>query len=222
MSVPAAQAAAAARAPRRGREGGFSLVELLVAGAIGAVTVVAAGQALVANAAFTGRMGRELREREFRQRTLRLIGMDLALARRVSGAPEAEPVVAGCGGAGRTTVLHLETGGGRPPITWAVGAAPSPIWRGRVLVRCGPAYGLDGTPNLAGGWQARVVLDDLPAPGSGGGSDCAATGLPEGQELAASLGLGLGVCRQASTGLVGVRLEQAGGEERGLFAAAAG
>ncbi|MEY4840026.1 MAG: hypothetical protein RLZZ374_934 [Cyanobacteriota bacterium] len=26
-------------------------------------------------------------------------------------------------------------------------------------MRCGPAYGLDGQPTLAGIWQNRVVLD---------------------------------------------------------------
>ncbi|MEB3322259.1 MAG: prepilin-type N-terminal cleavage/methylation domain-containing protein [Synechococcaceae cyanobacterium] len=204
---------------RSRRQAGFTLAEVLVAGAIGAGVMVAAGQALVASATLTARAGRELREQEFRQRALRLIAMDLALARRLSAAPEAETPP--CGGSARTTVLHLEVGGGRPAIAWAVGAAPSPIWRGPVLWRCGPAYGLDGTPSLAGAWQSRVVLDGLADPGTGG--TCAATGLAEGSELAGSLALGLAVCRQATTGLVGVRLEQrSGGAAQGLFPAAAG
>jgi prepilin-type N-terminal cleavage/methylation domain-containing protein len=193
---------------------GFTLVELLVALAIGAGVVLVAGQALVANASLTGRVGLELREQEFRRRALRLIGLDLAHARGVSAAPQAE--VASCGGGERTAVLHLALGDGRPPITWAVGAAPSPIWRGRVLWRCGPAYGLDGAPNLAGAWQARVVLDGLPERGTA--EHCAATGLAEGEEIGGSLALGLSACRQAATGLVGVRLEQNGAAASGLYA----
>ena len=87
---------------------GFTLVELLVALAIGAGVVLVAGQALVANASLTGRVGLELREQEFRRRALRLIGLDLAHARGVSAAPQAE--VASCGGGERTAVLHLALG----------------------------------------------------------------------------------------------------------------
>ena len=49
-------------------------------------------------------------------------------------------------------------------ITYSIGTAPSAIWRGTVLMRCGPAYGLGGELS-AGAAQNRVVLDGLaPAP----------------------------------------------------------
>ena len=53
-------------------------------------------------------------------------------------------------------------------IVYSVGAAPSPIWRGQVLMRCGPAYGLDGRMDPTSNAQNRVLLDALP-PDDGGG-----------------------------------------------------
>jgi hypothetical protein len=62
----------------------------------------------------------------------------------------------------RTPVVHLMVEG--KPITYTVGAAPSGIWRGQVLMRCGPAYELEGglSPGAA---QNQVVLDGLPTGG---------------------------------------------------------
>jgi hypothetical protein len=74
--------------------------------------------------------------------------------------------------AGRRPVLHLHTDAGA--ITYAIGPAPSPIWRGRVLLRCGPAFGLYGDPG-AGDPQNRVLLDGLSPNGF--------TAAPEGGEL---------------------------------------
>jgi hypothetical protein len=45
-------------------------------------------------------------------------------------------------------------------VTYSVGAAPSPIWRGQVLMRCGPAFGLHGEVS-EGASLNRVVLDGL-------------------------------------------------------------
>ncbi|WP_254959321.1 MULTISPECIES: FitA-like ribbon-helix-helix domain-containing protein [unclassified Cyanobium] len=59
-------------------------------------------------------------------------------------------------------VLQLTTPEG--PISYTVGSAPSAIWRGRVLMRCGPAFGLHGEPS-GGPAQNRVLLDGLADPG---------------------------------------------------------
>ena len=55
-------------------------------------------------------------------------------------------------------VLQLQTPA--CPITYTVGSAPSAIWCDRVLMRCGPAFGLHGEPR-AGAAQNRVLLDGL-------------------------------------------------------------
>lgn len=44
-----------------------------------------------------------------------------------------------------------------------MGAPPSRIWRGAVLLRCGPAYGLDGWLQAGTAPVQRVVLDALVA-----------------------------------------------------------
>ena len=44
-------------------------------------------------------------------------------------------------------------------MLYSLGAAPSPIWRGTVLMRCGPAFDLKGQPSATGQPQNRVVLD---------------------------------------------------------------
>ena len=73
-----------------------------------------------------------------------------------------------CRMAGRRPVLAIATHAddvqarGEDAIVYSVGSAPAAIWRGQVLMRCGPAYSLDGVPNLRGAFQNRVLLDALP------------------------------------------------------------
>jgi prepilin-type N-terminal cleavage/methylation domain-containing protein len=138
---------------------GFTLVELLLALTIGLVVGGAVIQALLATTALTSKMARQLRQQEFAQRARRLVESDLQRARAVSQAPGQEQ--AACNLGGRTAVLHLVMGPGVAPITYLQGSAPSAIWQGPVLMRCGPAFDLDGRQNLTGAWQNRVVLDAM-------------------------------------------------------------
>ena len=153
------------------------------------------------------RLARLLRERAVQRRTLALVKTDLAQATAISPTPQLEQH--GCSLAGRLPVLHLSTAAGA--ITYAVGPAPSAIWRGRVLMRCGPAYGLDGRLSVGGVAQNRVVIDglaEMPTRWSG----CAALlGDTPGTsiDLAMSSVQPFSACLEASSGLVGVRLVQA-------------
>jgi len=85
-----------------------------------------------------------------------VVALPLGLTRLALGSGAA------CGLGGRDPVLQLQTPAG--PITYTVGSPPSAIWRRRVLMRCGPAFGLDGEPS-AGAAQNRVLLDGLALPG---------------------------------------------------------
>ena len=143
---------------------GFTLVELMIALAVGLLVMAGAAQALVGSVALSRRWGDELRQREFDQRARRLIQLDRQAADEVlegAAAEVAAPGEAACGLAGRRPLLHLRLPDGQPPITWTLGSAPSAIWRGPVLMRCGPAYSLEGRLNLDGAWQNRVVLDGM-------------------------------------------------------------
>ncbi|WP_411867815.1 PilW family protein [Vulcanococcus limneticus] len=140
---------------------GFTLVELMIALAVGLVVMAGAAQTLVGSVALSRRWGDELRQREFDQRARRLMQLDRQAAEVAleGAAAEAAAGEAACGLAGRRPVLHLRLPDGKSPITWTLGSAPSAIWRGPVLMRCGPAYGLEGRLSLDGAWQNRVVLD---------------------------------------------------------------
>jgi prepilin-type N-terminal cleavage/methylation domain-containing protein len=141
-------------------EQGFSLVELLLALAIGCGLSGVLLQALLAEGASSQRFGRLLRERAVAQRTLELVRGDLLQAKELADPAVLPPA---CNLAGRSVVLHLATSAG--PITYSLGKPAEPIWRGRVLMRCGPAYGLYGELS-SGAAQNRVVLDAL-APSAG-------------------------------------------------------
>jgi hypothetical protein len=77
-----------------------------------------------------------------------------------------------CGMAGRQPVLAIGLDGSNiklssQTIVYSVGAAPSPIWRGQVLMRCGPAYGLNGVIWPEGKARNRVLIDGLSKDGLG-------------------------------------------------------
>jgi hypothetical protein len=186
--------------------GGFSLVELMLSLSLGMALSGVMLQGLMADGQNGARFSRLLRERAAQRRTLELVKHDLAQAHTVSTSPELEQH--GCSLAGRTAVLHLTTAAGA--ITYSVGAPPSSIWRGRVLMRCGPAFGLDGL--MTGGTQPinRVVIDGLAVKPTQWQGCSPMVGLMSNEpiDLAGSSALGFSACLQVGTGLLGLRLEQ--------------
>ena len=134
---------------------GFSLLELLLAGSLGLVLLAVALQALLAEQRLGGRLGVLLRQRQLLLRANQLITADVE--RGIAIAPELTPH---CNLAGRKLFLQiLHPDGGL--TTYSLGASVSPIWQGQVLMRCGPAYGIDGQVRLGAASQNRVVLDGL-------------------------------------------------------------
>jgi hypothetical protein len=105
-------------------------------------------------------------------------------------------------------VLQMNTSAG--PITYSVGAPPSAIWQGQVLMRCGPAYGLHGTLAVGGQPQNRVLIDgltDQPASWNG----CAPLlGAPASNavDLNGSSTLAFSACMDSQGALIGLRLVQ--------------
>jgi hypothetical protein len=146
------------RFPRRDRPRarGFSLLELLLAACLGLLLWGVTLRLLLAEGDQGARLARLARERLWQRRSLDLIRSDLRRAERMDLNPS--QVGAACPMAGRRPVLHLHSEPG--PVTYAVGPPPSPIWRGQVLLRCGPAFGLYGEPSRADPLH-RVLLDGL-------------------------------------------------------------
>ena len=138
---------------------GFSLVELLLTLSLGIGLSGAILQLLISESDVGLRVVRLMRERSVQQRTLALIRDDVQRSSRISTNPQLEQHACNLGG--RVAVLHLSTAAGA--ITYSVGTAPSSIWRGQVLMRCGPAFDLAGQPAVGSSSQNRVVIDGLTA-----------------------------------------------------------
>jgi prepilin-type N-terminal cleavage/methylation domain-containing protein len=195
------------QARTRAREqAGFSLVELLLSLSLGLVLSGLVMQALMGEGQNAQRFTRLLRERNHQRRALALIRADLERATAVVSQDEG-PLPVSCGLNGRTPVLQLRTtmASGDGIVTYSVGAPPSGIWEGRVLVRCGPAYGLEGGVKPDAAFQSRVVLDRLaeyPTVWSG------CTTLAGGVVLNGSASLPLSACLDSASQLVALRLQQ--------------
>ena len=137
------------------RDAGFSLLELLLACSLGLLVFGVAATALLSEHRLGSRMGGLLRQRQLLLRANQLIAADVE--RGIALAPE---LVSACNLAGRQPWLQI-LGADGSITTYSLGSPPSAIWRGQVLMRCGPAYGLDGQIKAGSTPQNRVVLDGL-------------------------------------------------------------
>ena len=138
---------------------GFTLVELLLAIALGLVVIGVAVQLLLGEARSSGALARHFRLRGWQRRTLALVKTDLSHAASWSLRPESTSIWP-CALSGRQPQLAIHPRNGAAPLLYSVGDAPSGIWRSPVLMRCGPAFDLYGRPSR-GAYQNRVVLDGV-------------------------------------------------------------
>ena len=138
---------------------GFTLVELLLAMALGALLSGVAVQLLLGNARSSGGLAQRFQLRGWQRRTLALVKLDLDRASSWEVRPESSRMWP-CALAGRQPRLAITPRDGSAAVVYSIGAAPSTIWRGQVLLRCGPAFTLDGRPS-SGAYQNRVVLDGV-------------------------------------------------------------
>lgn len=139
----------------------FTLVELLLALIIGFSLVGVIAEALLLESGSARQLGRFFRERLVAQRALELIRSEILQSQQIRFALSATEHP-DCGLSGRQVVLHMKVAEGK--ITYSLDAKPAAIWRGVVLMRCGPTYGLDGTLRT-GSNESRVLLDGLRAGG---------------------------------------------------------
>jgi len=162
----------APRSPASAR--GFTLLELLLAMSLGMLLFGVMLQLLLGDLRLGAAMAARLQARSQQRRSLALIGAELSGAAGWQADPEPSERWP-CSLAGRRAVLAIATdpadpqARGNAAIVYSIGRAPSPIWRGAVLMRCGPAYTLEGDANLSGAFQNRVLLDRLPQDGDAAG-----------------------------------------------------
>jgi len=146
---------------------GFTLLELMLALSLGTLLFALMLRMIGADLQLGRTMALRLSETSRQRRSLELIREELGFAHGWM----VDPSVSNrwpCRMSGRRPVLAIATqeadaqARGDRAIVYSVGSAPAAIWRGQVLMRCGPAYSLDGVPNLRGAFQNRVLLDALP------------------------------------------------------------
>ena len=146
---------------------GFTLLELMLSLSLGALLFALMLRLIGADLQLGRAMALRLSESSRQRRSLELIREELGSAHGWM----VDPPVSNrwpCRMNGRRPVLAIATqqadaqARADRAIVYSVGSAPDVIWRGEVLMRCGPAYSLDGVPNLQGAFQNRVLLDALP------------------------------------------------------------
>ena len=137
---------------------GFTLVELLLAAALGLLFCGVMSQQLIGELRQGGSLAQSLLIKGLQRRTLALVKQDLnqAAAWQIDPSPSADWP---CSLAGRRPLLAIQPRNGSNPVVYSLGTAPSAIWQGQVLMRCGPAFDLNGRSRPGSTFQNRVVLD---------------------------------------------------------------
>ena len=137
---------------------GFTLVELLLAAALGLLFCGVVSQLLLGELRQGGSLAQSLLIKGLQRRTLALVKQDLnqAVAWQIDPSPSADWP---CSLAGRRPLLAIQPRNGSTPVVYSLGTAPSSIWQGQVLMRCGPAFDLNGRSRPGSTFQNRVVLD---------------------------------------------------------------
>ena len=139
---------------------GFTLLELMLAALLGCFLCGVAFQLLFAETRQGGAFAESLQLKQWQRRTLQLLKGDLERA----SSWQIDPDVTAdwpCALADRQPKLAITPRDGSDLVVYSLGPAPSAIWRGDVLMRCGPAFDLHGGIRSGSRYQNRVVLDDV-------------------------------------------------------------
>ena len=139
---------------------GFTLVELMLAALLGTFLCGVVFQLLFAETRQGGALAESLQLKQWQRRTLELLKGDLERASIWQIDPDASADWP-CALADRQPKLAITPRDGSGSVVYSLGPAPSAIWRGDVLMRCGPAFDLHGRIRRGSRYQNRVVLDGV-------------------------------------------------------------
>ena len=139
---------------------GFTLVELLLAALVGCLLCGVVFQLLFAEIRLGGTLAESLHLKQWQRRTLELVKGDLERASSWQMNPDPTGSFP-CALADRQPKLAITPRDGSDPVVYSLGSAPSAIWRGEALMRCGPAFDLQGGIRDGSRYQNRVVLDGV-------------------------------------------------------------
>ena len=139
---------------------GFTLVEVMLAALLGTFFCGVVFQLLFAETRQGGALAESFQLKQWQRRTLELLKGDLERASSWQIDPDASADWP-CALADRHPRLAITLRDGSDPVVYSLGPAPSAIWRGDVLMRCGPAFDLQGGIRSDSRYQNRVVLDGV-------------------------------------------------------------
>ena len=139
---------------------GFTLVEVMLAALLGTFFCGVVFQLLFAETRQGGALAESFQLKQWQRRTLELLKGDLERASSWQIDPDASADWP-CALADRHPRLAITPRDGSDPVVYSLGPAPSAIWRGDVLMRCGPAFDLQGGIRSGSRYQNRVVLDGV-------------------------------------------------------------
>ena len=139
---------------------GFTLVEVMLAALLGTFLCGVVFQLLFAETRHGGALAESLQLKQRQRRTLELLKGDLERASSWQIDPDASADWP-CALADRQPKLAITPRDRSDPVVYSLGPAPSAIWRGDVLMRCGPAFDLWGGIRRGSSYQNRVVLDGV-------------------------------------------------------------
>ena len=139
---------------------GFTLVEVMLAALLGTFFCGVVFQLLFAETRQGGALAESFQLKQWQRRTLELLKGVLERASSWQIAPDPSGSWP-CALAGRQPKLAITPRDGSAPLLYSLGPAPSAIWRGDVLMRCGPAFDLQGEIRSGSRYQNRVVLDGV-------------------------------------------------------------
>ena len=139
---------------------GFTLFELMLAALLGTFLCGVVFQLLFAETRQGGSLAESLQLKQWQRRTLELLKGDLERASIWQIDPDASADWP-CTLADRQPKLAITPRDGSDPVVYSLGSAPSAIWSGDVLMRCGPAFDLRGGIRRGSRYQNRVVLDGV-------------------------------------------------------------
>jgi len=164
---------------------GFTLVELLVAAAIGLLTATVAGDALLGHLRSSERAEALERQRSDWSRASGFLEAELALSERAIGTEANIGIPAACAVASGEFRLALDLRRDLPPVIYFLRAS-APGWLGaNTLWRCGPGINDDGSYNPT--LVVSPLLDGLDGSANGGGF--AATPTADGEMVGFALTL---------------------------------
>ena len=132
----------------------------MLAALLGCLMCGVAFQLFFADIRHGGVLAERLLLKQWQRRTLELVKGDLERASSWRIDPDASADWP-CALADRQPKLAITPTDGSDPVVYSLGKAPSAIWRGDVLMRCGPAFDLHGGIRSGSRYQNRVVLDGV-------------------------------------------------------------